>query len=149
MEKITTFVENLFFDFPRTEEIARLKMQIIDSLVEKYQALLNSGKNENEAFGILIAEFGSMEELKKQFNIPSYKDTVKENKQERSNNTQNKNFSFKNSDPIRKIIMLSAVIVFLLLGFLKNLWHPAWLVFPIGALLSLIIEILITNFKQS
>lgn len=32
------------------------------------------------------------------------------------------------------VIMLTATAIFLLLGFLKNLWHPAWVVFPIGGI---------------
>ncbi len=233
MEKITTFVENIFFDFPKTEEVAKLKMQLIDSLAEKYQALLDSGKNENEAFGILIAEFGSMEELKKQFDIPNYKADKKESEEAHSakihteeisseakkyreeffayqtkfaiqiglgvfccilgliissslkgpqsaagfflpvsigvflfiiagikqsalkklagfeggSNAENSSFEFGGDDPITKIIMLSAFIVFLLLGFLTQYWHPAWLVFPIGALLSTIIKIFLRAFK--
>jgi len=37
-------------------------------------------------------------------------------------------------------IMLTATAIFLLLGFLKNLWHPAWIVFPIGGILTGIIS---------
>ena len=33
------------------------------------------------------------------------------------------------------VIMLLATAVFLLLGFVWNLWHPAWVAFPIGGLL--------------
>lgn len=33
------------------------------------------------------------------------------------------------------VIMLSATAVFLLLGFIWNLWHPGWVVFPIGGIL--------------
>jgi len=35
---------------------------------------------------------------------------------------------------ISSVIMLSAVIVFLLLGFLLEKWHPGWVVFPIAGL---------------
>lgn len=37
-------------------------------------------------------------------------------------------------------IMLSATIVFLLLGFLINLWHPAWVAFPVGGILCAIVS---------
>ena len=42
-------------------------------------------------------------------------------------------------DPdVEGIIMLSAVAVFLLAGFVWNKWHPAWVVFPIGGILCAI-----------
>ena len=44
----------------------------------------------------------------------------------------------KNSPDIEGIIMLSAVAVFLLAGFVWNKWHPAWVVFPIGGILCAI-----------
>ena len=44
----------------------------------------------------------------------------------------------KNSPDIEGIIMLSAVAVFLLAGFVWNKWHPGWVVFPIGGILCAI-----------
>ncbi len=38
-------------------------------------------------------------------------------------------------------VMLLATIAFLLMGFLGNLWHPAWVVFPIGGCLCGVISI--------
>lgn len=65
MEKIITYVNNVFSSCPHTEEAARIKMQFIDTLIEKYQALIAEGKNEHEAFGTVIAGFGDIEEIKK------------------------------------------------------------------------------------
>jgi len=42
-------------------------------------------------------------------------------------------------DSVCALIMLSATLVFLLLGFLKNLWHPAWVVFPVGGIICAIV----------
>ncbi|PIE97355.1 MAG: hypothetical protein CR988_08150 [Treponema sp.] len=230
MEKITNYVENLFFGFPRTEEVAKIKMQIIDSLVEKYHDLINSGKNENEAFGILISELGNMNELKKEFNIPDFKENKNEPKTETQKHKElsedvkkyredffnyQKKFAVmiglgvvfcitgivisassadtgsvsdivagfflpvaigvflfiiagvkqgslkklaeldiqnektqRSSESISSIIMLIATMIFILLGFLKNAWHPAWVVFPIGGVLCAIIEIIFANFKK-
>ena len=39
------------------------------------------------------------------------------------------------SEALCGVIMLSAVAVFLILGFVFSKWHPGWVVFPIGALL--------------
>lgn len=45
-------------------------------------------------------------------------------------------------------IMMCAVIVFLLLGFLGNLWPIAWVVFPIGGVLCGIVTTLIKSIKK-
>lgn len=37
-------------------------------------------------------------------------------------------------------IMLTATAIFLFLGFTQNLWHPAWVVFPIGGIVCGIVE---------
>ncbi len=223
MEKITQYVENLFFDFPKTEEVARLKMQIIDSLVEKYQDLISSGKNEDEAFGIVVAEFGNIEELKKEFDIPYYQKEAKTDMPQPELSEDVKKYreafckfqmkyalmigfgvvscilgiiisislssdsgtdgefmiafllpvavgvflfivagitheslkklaQFENTKtpekkryPFLAIIMPIATIIFLLLGSIKNVWHPAWVIFPIAALLSRIIQIVLDN----
>lgn len=39
-------------------------------------------------------------------------------------------------------IMLTATAVFLLLGFWRDLWHPAWVVFPVGGILCGIVNAL-------
>jgi transcriptional regulator with XRE-family HTH domain len=47
------------------------------------------------------------------------------------------------------VIMMSATVIFLLLGFLKGLWHPAWVVFPIGGILCGIVSTLIRGFYNN
>ena len=64
MSKIQIYVENSFASLPRTKEVAEVKMNIIESMEERYEALLKEGKNENEAFGAVISEFGSMDEIR-------------------------------------------------------------------------------------
>lgn len=44
-------------------------------------------------------------------------------------------------------VMLTATAVFMLLGFIGNYWHPAWIVFPIGGIICGIIN-LIFNAKN-
>lgn len=44
-------------------------------------------------------------------------------------------------------VMLTATAVFMLLGFIGNYWHPAWVAFPIGGIICGIIN-LILNIKN-
>jgi len=53
-----------------------------------------------------------------------------------------------NEDLIGKIsgvIMLIATFIFLLLGFVLDLWHPGWAVFPLGGVLCAIVSVVLSN----
>lgn len=52
----------------------------------------------------------------------------------------------KLSDAICGVVMMSATALYLVLGFVWDLWHPGWLVFPIGGILCGIISA-IANIK--
>lgn len=63
MEKIRNFVENLFLGLPDSPEIGQAKAHLIEGMCDRYEELLAQGKNEAEALGTVVGEFGSMEEL--------------------------------------------------------------------------------------
>ena len=44
---------------------------------------------------------------------------------------------------ISSIIMLSATAVYLLLGFVWELWHPGWIIFPVGAIAAGIVSLIL------
>ena len=44
---------------------------------------------------------------------------------------------------ISSILMLSAAAVYLLLGFVWELWHPGWVIFPVSAIASGIISLIL------
>ena len=56
-------------------------------------------------------------------------------------NIYNEKYKSK-SDKLSGIIMMLATMIYLVLGFVFNLWHPAWIVFPIGGMLCGIISII-------
>lgn len=47
---------------------------------------------------------------------------------------------FNYFDAIESAVMLSSLIVFLILGFVWNLWHPGWLAFIVGGIICGIIQ---------
>ena len=69
METIKNYVENMFMSLPKTEEIQKLKLDILSNMEDKYTELRNKGKSENEAIGIVISEFGNIEELLNELGI--------------------------------------------------------------------------------
>ncbi len=50
---------------------------------------------------------------------------------------------------IRNVIMLVATIIYLLLGFIWNLWHPGWVVFVVGGISCGIVNVLLENNKSN
>ena len=43
---------------------------------------------------------------------------------------------------LSSVIMLLATVAFLLLGFLGGLWHPGWVVFPVGGILCAVVGVI-------
>ena len=69
METIKAYVENVFRTLPNTEEILRAKEEILNNMLDKYNELKASGKSEHEAVGIVISEFGNIDELLEEMNL--------------------------------------------------------------------------------
>lgn len=66
MEKIRTFVENMFLSLPDTQPVRDAKAHLTEGMTDRYEALVAQGKDPDAAFGIAVAEFGSMEELRRE-----------------------------------------------------------------------------------
>lgn len=69
METIKNYLDNMFMGLPKTAETDRLKEELLSSMEDKYNELKAQGKSENEAIGIVISEFGNIEELAAELNI--------------------------------------------------------------------------------
>ncbi|WP_312648753.1 permease prefix domain 1-containing protein [Aminipila sp.] len=69
MNQIRNYIEVMFSSLPNTHEVVEMKLNMLENMEEKFQELLKDGKNENEAVGIILADFGSMEELKEELGI--------------------------------------------------------------------------------
>ena len=59
MEAIRNYVEALFAALPQREDVLRVKADMLANLEDKFNALLDEGKNEAEATGIVVASIGS------------------------------------------------------------------------------------------
>lgn len=63
METIRTYIENMFLNLPSTIEVQKAKMELLCMMEDKYTELKEEGKTENEAVGIVISEFGNLDEI--------------------------------------------------------------------------------------
>ena len=63
MNTIRNYLNNMFLGLPNTQEVIRAKNELLAMMEDKYNELKDSGKTENEAIGIVISEFGNLDEL--------------------------------------------------------------------------------------
>lgn len=223
MEKIFNFVENMFLGLPDTQPVRDAKTHLIEGMADRYEELLTQGKDPDAAFGIAVAEFGSMEELRRELGAspaataqtpnaaPPFRDeaTMMEYRKFRKQfpvgiaagvvlcilgvalgtllgnmpgfreetviaimffiiaagvclfvyfGLMNSRFNrelFPNGkggsteedddDPLTGAIMLGVTCLYLFLGFAKDLWHPGWIVFPMGAAICLLTKVFWPN----
>ena len=76
METIKNYLENMFAGLPKTARILELKSNILSNMEEKYHELKRRGKSENEAIGIVISEFGNIDELLNEMGIQRNAESV-------------------------------------------------------------------------
>ncbi len=69
METIRTYIDNMFMALPKTEQVERAKTDLLEMMEDKYNALKEEGKSENEAVGHVISEFGNIDELTRELGI--------------------------------------------------------------------------------
>jgi DNA-binding protein H-NS len=81
METISVYLDNMFVRLPKSAEVMRMKQELLEGMEEKYRELKREGKSENEAIGIVISEFGNIEELTAELGIAA-------NEPERSERTE-------------------------------------------------------------
>ena len=72
METIRNYLETMFLNLPRTPEVMRAKLELGQMMEDKYNELIAEGKMDNEATGIVISEFGNLEELAEELGILDY-----------------------------------------------------------------------------
>ena len=73
METIKSYLEGMFASLPSTPEVVKAKYELFQMMEDKYNELIADGKNDNEAVGIVISEFGNLDELADDLGIKDVK----------------------------------------------------------------------------
>lgn len=76
METIKNYLEAMFANMPNTDEVIKAKRELLSMMEDKYNELIEEGKNDNEAVGTVISEFGNLDELAQDLGIDN--EVVKE-----------------------------------------------------------------------
>lgn len=69
MDKIRAYVDAMFSSLPNTQAAAEMKQNILENMQEHYEELIAQGMSENEALGTVIAQFGSIDEIKRALGV--------------------------------------------------------------------------------
>lgn len=71
METLKNYLESMFASLPNTAEVQKAKSELLQMMEDKYNSLIEEGKKENEAVGIVISEFGNLDEIAETLGIKS------------------------------------------------------------------------------
>lgn len=63
MDTINSYLDNMFLGLPINSNTQRAKEELLAMMEDKYHELKAEGKTENEAIGIVISEFGNLDEV--------------------------------------------------------------------------------------
>ena len=69
MNAIKSYLDNMFRNLPNTEEVRRAKSELLQMMEDKFEELIREGKTENEAVGVVISEFGNLDEVAESIGI--------------------------------------------------------------------------------
>lgn len=72
MDVIKNYLDSMFANLPVTDEILKAKYSLLEMMEDKYEELISEGKNTNEAVGIVISEFGNLNELAEELGINNF-----------------------------------------------------------------------------
>ncbi len=75
METILNYLDNMFVNMPKTPEVLRAKEDLAEMMEDKYNELIAEGRLQNEAIGIVISEFGNIQELIDELDIQNGSET--------------------------------------------------------------------------
>lgn len=69
MNTIKSYLDNMFRNLPNTAEVRKAKNELLQMMEDKFEELKAEGKSENEAVGIVISEFGNLDEIAQSIGI--------------------------------------------------------------------------------
>jgi hypothetical protein len=72
MEILKNYLESMFMNLPNTAEVRRAKDELWQMMEDKYAELKDEGKSENEVIGIIISEFGNLDEIAEELGIETF-----------------------------------------------------------------------------
>lgn len=110
MNVINEYLDNMFKTLLDTPEVRRARIELAQMMEDKYTELIDEGKTENEAVGIVISEFGNLSELS---DILGLDGIIDEDKNYNSNNAKSGSRNHNNI-LLRTISIVVATLVIII-----------------------------------
>ena len=134
MDSLTTYVNNTFSAVPQTEEVKKLKSEILNRMLNRYNVLKSEGKNDNEITGIIISEFSNISELiNEQINNHNMNNF---NHYNNDNNIVDDSIKYERKVKIIRAVLNSywpiVVAFYFLTSYLFENWSVSWIIFLIA-----------------
>ncbi len=142
MEIIKNYLETMFKNLPATKKVLKAKAELLQMMEDKYAELISQGKNENEAIGTVIAEFGKLEDLAEDLGIAEVLQG-KNSSQEKAEGTDQAAKANQKKSTVEKILKTAywpfVTLLYFLISFLSSAWKGTWIIWlvasPVYALL--------------
>ncbi|MCL2352406.1 MAG: permease prefix domain 1-containing protein, partial [Firmicutes bacterium] len=135
MDAIETYLDNVFAAFPQNKRVLALKKEMLANMEEKYHALKQQGKSENEAVGTVISDFGSIDEIAAELGVGHVSEA----------GTRSENFAYGDkaedggsvdvTKAVARICWPLVTAAYLLWSFLGNAWDISWVIWPVAGVL--------------
>lgn len=134
MESIRNYVEALFATLPQREDVLRVNADMLANLEDKFNALLDEGKNEAEATGLVIASIGSAEELRSELGLDADSAEIPS---EPASKTVDPALAeeYRQYQERKHVLIAVAVALFILAPFVQNLFSSILSIDAIGTFL--------------
>ncbi|MGM0215937.1 hypothetical protein [Enterococcus sp. AZ109] len=69
MGALKKYIETIFAEFPKTADVLETKEELLTTMEDRYTSLCSAGRSEKVAIGIVIGEYGLVDELKESLHI--------------------------------------------------------------------------------
>ena len=171
METLKKYLDMMFSDLPDTPNVNKAKADLWNMMEDKYEALLAEGKTETEAVGVVIAEFGNLDEVADDLGLSSYMDgSYQENEADDYSYAQEESIDRgprpeevfghaggtarnyydeddKDEDDdtvlglIQSVFWPTVVAIYLIWSFITFDWGRTWVIWPIAAGLQILLNV--------
>ena len=155
METLKNYLEMMFRGLPNTDDVNRAKADLWNMMEDKYDALIKDGKSETEAVGIVIAEFGNLDDIADDLGLGSYvrnEVTVEQPAAEEKDMYRYTDTTKEEEESVLGLISSvfwpTVVAIYLIWSFATFDWGRSWVIWPVAVGVSILLGVFRKIWKE-